>query len=68
MSLAFIIVFDLTNPESFNNIQKLIQEVQKISDSPTIIIVGNKSDLKSERKISYEDVFEFFQQLNLQYN
>lgn len=46
-SHGIIIVFDLTNKESFNNIKYWINEINKytINQQP-IILVGNKSDLK----------------------
>ncbi|MBA3535166.1 MAG: GTP-binding protein [Tatlockia sp.] len=64
---AAIIAFDLTNPESFNNIQKWIEEVKSVSESAPIIIVGTKSDLVNERKIDKNDALEFCDQLELPY-
>ena len=54
---GILIVFDLTNKSSFNNIKNWIEDVKYKSD-PKIkkIIVGNKSDLKDKRKVSKEDI------------
>ena len=54
---GILIVFDLTNKKSFNNIKNWIEDVKYKSD-PKIkkIIVGNKSDLKDKRKVSKEDI------------
>ncbi|MFX1339416.1 MAG: Rab family GTPase, partial [Promethearchaeota archaeon] len=54
---AVFIVFDLTNRFSYENIQKwhkeLIDYIDKM-DLP-IVVVGNKSDLKEERIIDYQE-------------
>ncbi|TFG24692.1 MAG: GTP-binding protein [Promethearchaeota archaeon] len=56
-SQAAFIVFDLTNRESFENVKiwfdELINFLGKM-DLP-IVIVGNKTDLKEKREISYEE-------------
>lgn len=67
---AAIICFDLTNPETFNNVPKWIREVEKISSSSDgfqIIVVGTKSDLHRDRKISYDDAQELCEQLGVPY-
>ncbi|MBN1213908.1 MAG: GTP-binding protein [Candidatus Lokiarchaeota archaeon] len=53
---AVLIVFDLTNKESYNNIQIWFDEVKNFIDinDISIIIVGNKSDLKNQRQIEYK--------------
>ena len=54
---AAFIVFDLTNRESFENIMNWYQELKDFAadeDIP-IVIVGNKSDLKKERQIFYQE-------------
>ena len=52
-----IIAFDLTNQESFDNVQTWMNSIYKHSD-PTIakVLVGNKCDMESERKISKAQV------------
>ena len=48
-----VIAFDLTNEKSFENVQTWISSIYKHAD-PTIskVLVGNKCDLDSERKIT----------------
>ena len=54
---GILIVFDLTNKSSFNNIKNWIEDVKYKSDPKMKkIIVGNKSDLKDKRKVSKEDI------------
>ncbi|MBA2656591.1 MAG: GTP-binding protein [Tatlockia sp.] len=65
---CIFIVFDLTDPESFNNIQKHYEDCEShINDTIPIIIVGTKSDLDSERKVSQVDAQYFCDQLGLTY-
>jgi len=53
---ATFIVFDLTNEDSFNNVERWYKELKEFINNRQIplVIVGNKSDLKQERVISYE--------------
>ena len=54
-----IIVFDLTNKESFDNIDLWIKEIEKEGlIDPIIMLVGNKVDLKSKRQVSKEDIIK----------
>jgi GTPase SAR1 family protein len=46
----------LTDPDSFRDLEKWIEDLKEYGDKDTtIIIAGNKSDLEDERKISFED-------------
>ena len=61
-----IIVYDITSEQSFNNIETWIHEVKgKSSNNLQILMVGNKSDLYKDRKISLEKGIEKAQSLNL---
>ena len=52
-----LIVFDLTNKESFNNLKNWINELKTNSPSDIVFcFAANKSDLDTERKISYEEI------------
>lgn len=49
---GILLVYDITNIISFNNILKWIEQIDKYSSkSIPIIILGNKKDLESERVI-----------------
>lgn len=51
-----LLVFDLTNIESFNSIDKWYSELKREGDiNIYVILVGNKCDLNDGRKINYED-------------
>jgi Ras-related protein Rab-1A len=63
-----ILVFDLTNPESFNNVKRWLTDVEKYSgDSAHKILVGNKSDLASAGKVDRRDAEEFASRFNIEY-
>lgn len=46
-TIGAILVYDITNRKSFENIQKWIDEINTyaMNDKVTILIVGNKEDL-----------------------
>jgi Ras-related protein Rab-6A len=52
---GIIMLYDVANPSSLEFIDKLIPTVQELNNHFFVSLVGNKQDLKSERKISYED-------------
>ncbi|CAF4194218.1 unnamed protein product [Rotaria sp. Silwood2] len=61
-------IFDLTNPTSFNNIGQWIDEAHKFAPADSfIVLVGNKSDLVAQRKITFEQATVLAKQLNLSY-
>ena len=52
---ASIVVYDITNVESFSRAKQWIQELQsKISPGIFIALVGNKNDLANRREVEYE--------------
>ena len=66
-SLA-IILYSVTNKNSFQHIESWLKDL-KLNALKNIktILVGNKTDLKKERKISYEDGENFKNRHNLDY-
>ena len=69
---AFILVFDITNRESFNKIKTLYLENYMISGKMRAreqvnIIVGAKTDLNDTRIVSYEEARELAYELNASY-
>ena len=60
------IVYDITNPESFDKIEFWYQSVkQKASNDVSIILVGNKCDLEEQRVITKEKGEEKAKELNI---
>lgn len=63
-----MIVFDLTNIMTFDNVKYWLQDIiRKCSKHIPIIIVGHKKDLLSERCISYQTAADFAEQYNCHY-
>jgi len=55
---GFMIVYDITNEESFKDIEIWLLEIEKYGDGQLdrpILIIGNKSDMEEKRKVSFED-------------
>ena len=51
-----ILVYDITNKTTFENIDKWLSELKGNGDeNMSIILLGNKSDLESDREISLEE-------------
>jgi Ras-related protein Rab-11A len=58
----------LTNPVSFNHITRWVADIhQHTSADLPILLIGNKSDLVDERKVSREQATNLAKQLNIPY-
>jgi Ras-related protein Rab-1A len=65
---GIIVAFDVTNAESFVNVQKWLQEVERYAgDNVQMVLVGNKCDLVHDRKVSTEEAREFAESHSLEY-
>jgi small GTP-binding protein len=64
---AGILVFDMTNKMSYENLENWFNEIKKASPNISLILVGNKIDLKKEREVSTEDGEKIAKKLNLSY-
>ena len=52
---GIIVVYDVTNRESFNNVRKWMEILPFYSSDAISFIVGNKVDLDDEREVTYEE-------------
>lgn len=53
---AAIVVYDITDPDSFAGAKSWVKELQRRGDPNVIIaLAGNKADLEQRRKVSQED-------------
>ena len=52
--MGFILMFDLTNEQSFINVRNWLVQLQTHAycDKPDIVLCGNKLDLEAERRVS----------------
>uniref|UniRef100_A0A2K6VUI2 Uncharacterized protein n=1 Tax=Onchocerca volvulus TaxID=6282 RepID=A0A2K6VUI2_ONCVO len=53
---ALLLVYDLTNRQTFNNIRDWLARIKEnAKETVLIILVGNKMDLQSNREVKYEE-------------
>ena len=65
---AVLIATDLTSPESSEQIQEWVNEAKtRASKNCIIVLVGTKSDLSDDRRISQEDIESICRTHNLPY-
>lgn len=58
--IILILMYDITNKESFEEIEKILQMDEERKKENTIVyIVGNKVDLEKERKVDKDEVMRY---------
>lgn len=51
-AVGAIIVFDISKQESFQNVEKWMQEIkQGAAENTVVLLIGNKSDLDDQREV-----------------
>ncbi|XP_031429767.1 ras-related protein ORAB-1-like isoform X2 [Clupea harengus] len=64
---GIIIVYDVTDQKSFNNLEQWLEEIKKFAcENVSMLLVGNKSDLVSEKVVDFSTAKEFATSLNIQ--
>eukprot|EP01103_Thecamoeba_quadrilineata_P017618 TRINITY_DN6328_c0_g1_i1.p1 TRINITY_DN6328_c0_g1~~TRINITY_DN6328_c0_g1_i1.p1 ORF type:complete len:220 (-),score=40.10 TRINITY_DN6328_c0_g1_i1:187-813(-) len=67
-SHGIILVYDVTNIDSFNNISQWIHEIKSQTKGKGIMmLVGNKSDLESKRAVDFSTAQEYALRYGLTY-
>merc|ERR1719269_381806 len=65
---GIIVVYDVTDKESFNNVKHWVQEIEKYAaDGVNKLLVGNKCDLSSKKVVSYDEAKELADSLGIQF-
>ena len=63
-----LLVYDISRKETFNNINRWINEIKNNSDENiNILLIGNKCDLKSERQVTEDEAAKKAEQLKISY-
>ena len=63
-----VLVFDLTNRKSFENINVWLEQIKENLDNPCIVLFGNKNDRpKEEWRVTIEEAEEFAKKINLKF-
>ncbi|EGC34956.1 Rab GTPase [Dictyostelium purpureum] len=67
-SHGVIVVYDVTDPKSFERCKNWVEDInQNTQDGMIIILVGNKSDLASQRKVTFEQGQQMAEQLKTKF-
>ncbi len=65
---GIVIVYDITNRESFTNLEMWLNEVRNYSSSQVqLILVGTKTDLADKRQVQYTEALEFAETHGMEY-
>lgn len=58
---GFLLVYAINSKNSLDELQVFYEQIQRVKDSDNVVVlvVGNKSDLESERQVSYEEGLAF---------
>jgi len=65
---GLIIVFDVTNKNSFDNIKKWLDDVERNASQHIVrLLVGNKCDLEHKRQVDFHTAKALADQLNIGY-
>jgi small GTP-binding protein len=54
-AVGAIVVFDVTQKETYDNLDFWISKMKDLSGKVPFIIIGNKIDLEDERKVSFDE-------------
>ena len=58
-SVCALVVYDITNKDTFNNVQTWIEDCKNQSPKTIfMVLVGNKNDLEDKRQVKYEEGME----------
>jgi small GTP-binding protein len=67
-SAGALILFDLSNRDSFENVERWLQDVKSVARADVVLIlIGNKSDLAAQRQISTEEAHEYAERAGMKY-
>uniref|UniRef100_A0A8D3DRJ0 RAB1A, member RAS oncogene family b n=1 Tax=Scophthalmus maximus TaxID=52904 RepID=A0A8D3DRJ0_SCOMX len=63
---GIIVVYDVTDQESFNNVKQWLQEIDRYaSENVNKLLVGNKCDLTTKKVVDYTTAKEFADSLSI---
>ncbi|KAI8638467.1 GTP-binding protein ypt1 [Parasitella parasitica] len=63
---GIIVVYDVTDKESFNNVKQWLQEIDRYAaEGVNKLLVGNKSDLTDKKVVDFADAKDFAEPINI---
>lgn len=67
-SRGIIVVYDVTDRESFSNVEHWVQEIEKYAPaSVSILLVGTKCDMSAKKVVAYDEAKELADSLGIQF-
>lgn len=68
-AMGFLLLFDLTNQQSFINVRNWISQLQMHAycENPDIVLCGHKSDLEDQRAVTKEEAQELAEKYGIPY-
>jgi len=65
---AILVVFDITNLQSFQNVSRWMQDINdNAMENVLIILIGNKNDLNDKRQVSFAEAKSYSDKLGINY-
>ena len=65
---GIIMVYDVTNYESFEHVEEWLNEVNRHASESTLkLLVGNKADLQDDKKVRSEEAAKFAETLSISF-
>ena len=64
---GILFVYDIASSKSFEGVKNWIQEAEDIGSYYQKLLIGNKSDLENERKVSLKVIENYCQEKNINY-
>merc|ERR1712176_733631 len=65
---GIIVVYDVTDKESFSNVKHWMQEIDKYAaENVNKLVIGNKCDLSSKKVVSYDEAKELADSLSIKF-
>ena len=63
-SHIILLCYDISNLSTFQNLDSWVNEIENYSLDSLVVLIGNKSDCKSKRQVSYEEGLQFANEHN----
>ena len=64
---GIVLIFDLTNRDTFNNIDRLMKFIEENSRKPNVVLFGNKADDIDRRQVTVEEAENLAKKYNIKY-
>jgi small GTP-binding protein len=67
-SAGALVLFDLSNRDSFENVERWLQDVKSVARADVVLIlIGNKQDLEADRQVRSDEAQDFAQRYGMKY-